>query len=91
MHWSYFFFIKPECNSRYKDKDGFACDSYSRNNWCTETGDQGPAWDTDYPPIDEYYNANGETPLVCPQCGCNKGKNFWGIFILWLIFSMFDK
>ena len=62
-----------ECNPKFRDKDGLSCDSYTKNKWCTESGDQGPAWGSDYPSIDEYYNVDGETPLVCPQCGCNKG------------------
>ena len=84
MHWLHFIFVKLECNPKYKDKDGFACDAYSKNNWCTQTGGQGPAWDPDYPSIDDYYNANGETPLVCPQCGCNKGKKLLNICIVLL-------
>ena len=68
---------KSGCNPSYKDKDNQTCNSYIKNNWCTETGTQGSAWDNfpQYPPIDEYFNEDGESPLVCPQCGCGKGNN----------------
>ena len=68
---------KSGCNPNYKDKDNQTCNSYVKNNWCTETGTQGSAWDNfpQYPPIDEYFNEDGESPLVCPQCGCGKGNN----------------
>ena len=65
-----------ECNPNYRDKDNVTCDTYIRRKWCTKTGGEGPAWKKNYPnypPIEEYFNEKGETPLVCPQCGCGKG------------------
>ena len=72
-------FLTSECNPNYRDKDNVTCDTYIKRNWCTKTGGEGPKWNLEfdnYPPIEEYFNEKGETPLVCPQCGCGKGTMY---------------
>ena len=67
------------------DKDNQTCETYIQNNWCTKYGEQGAGWNkfTGYPSIEKYFNEKGETPLVCPQCGCGKGiLGFTSISIL---------
>ena len=66
------------CNPNFVDSSGDSCDTYSSNGWCTpdgndfERGIYGEHWDWDWGTFDDYSN-NGETAVVCPQCGC-KGK-----------------
>ena len=63
-----------ECNPNYLDKDNVTCQEYIDKKYCTKNGRQGITWDDkSYPTIDNYFNSKGETPLVCPQCGCGKG------------------
>ena len=49
------------------------------NEWCTESGAQGTRWnEVEYGPLMDYKNKHGESPLVCPACGCGKGiKSFF--------------
>ena len=66
-----------KCNSDFADESGTTCDKYAKNKYCTNTGEKGDGWDEKtYPyPISSYLNENGESPLVCPQCGCKLGNN----------------
>ena len=73
MTSSFFFILKADCDPEYKDDDDMKCQDYIDNNWCTNNGEQGSNWELSYGPIDEYFNTKGQTPLVCPQCGCGKG------------------
>jgi len=63
------------CNPNFVDSSGDSCDTYSSNGWCTpdgndfERGIYGEHWDWDWGTFDDYSN-NGETAVVCPQCGC---------------------
>ena len=40
---------------------------------CTPSGDYGPGWDASWGTFEDYA-VNGETVLVCPQCGCKEGN-----------------
>lgn len=71
-----FYFEDLKCKANFTDDGGLTCDKYLKREYCTITGKAGKGWDTDtygYP-IQSYLNKDGDSPLVCPQCGCKLGK-----------------
>ena len=71
-------FTGKNCNPDFSDDLGngkrvFNCSAYEANKWCKD-GAQGPRWnEVEYGPLKNYKNKHGESPLVCPSCGCGKG------------------
>ena len=70
-----FFIVSTEkCNPNFLDNIGTTCQEYLDGEMCTSSGGYGFGWsytfgkDTQY--TFEHYSKNGETVLVCPQCGC---------------------
>jgi len=57
------------CNPNFVDKDGDNCRRYIRRKWCSSTGGYGTGWSTTWGTFEDYAK-NGQTALVCPQCGC---------------------
>jgi len=60
------------CNPNFVDKNGANCAKYQEKKWCMPTGGYGTHWNT-YGHMGgtfEDYAVNGETALVCPECGC---------------------
>ena len=55
------------------DKDGDNCRKYIRRKWCSSTGGYGSGWRSAWGTFEDYA-VNGQTALVCPQCGCGAGK-----------------
>ena len=59
------------------DNSADNCAAHKKQEWCTSTGDYGPNWP--YCAADsrrctfEDYAVNGQTALVCPECGCREG------------------
>jgi len=52
---------------------GTSCTQYKEDQWCTEEGQKGPAWEQ-YDMGDqgfEDFTNKGYTALNCPQCGCS--------------------
>ena len=66
-----------DCDPDWIDKSGDSCVKYKEKSWCTPSGDYGANWPDDDPSETfEKYAKNGQTALVCPQCGCSaKGTN----------------
>ena len=67
-----------ECNPDFVTK-GTTCHEFAIDyGLCTSSGDYGPYWDSrPWPMGDGTFDdwaVNGETPLVCPQCGCKEGN-----------------
>jgi len=60
------------CNPNFVDKNGANCAKYREKKWCFPSGGYGHFWGTyDHEGgTMEDYAVNGETALVCPQCGC---------------------
>lgn len=56
-----------ECNSQWKDKDGYGCEVYRKNKWCSANGGYGVNWNSW-----KFHSFKGKTALVCPQCGCTR-------------------
>ena len=75
------------CNADFKDSGDESCSDYANNNYCTSDGSNdgyGTEWNKDeWGSFDDYKNDDGETALVCPECGCKGGiKQFFIILIL---------
>ena len=66
---------KTKCNSKWKDKiNNNTCEYYEKEKLCKKTGDhKGEMWDDDWGTFDDFKSIDGETLLVCPQCGCKEG------------------
>jgi len=73
---------KGGCNPNFVDKVGKTCDDYLNKDWCTYNGEladelynkaidggYGKHWELRWGTFDDY-SKNGETAVVCPQCGC---------------------
>ena len=71
-----FLFSENNCNPNFVDKNGANCAKYQEKKWCMPTGGYGTHWNCQncaYRHMGgtfEDYAVNGETALVCPQCGC---------------------
>ena len=78
------FLVSEMCNPDFTDDDGirkkiFACQNYTELEWCTSDEKQGKKWnEVKYGNLANYTNKFGESPFVCPQCGCGRGiiENF---------------
>jgi len=46
------------------------CQRYIDEQWCTKDGGKGPNWR--WGDFEKYADAEGNTALVCPQCGCGR-------------------
>ena len=70
--------VLESCNPDFVDDLEDNCSAYKINKYCTSTGDYGPGWEfnEDGSPADtfEEYAVNGQTALVCPECGCGRGN-----------------
>ena len=66
-----FFNFLENCNPNFVDSDGANCGKYREKKWC-HNGGYGHFWGTysHNGGTMEDYAVNGETALVCPQCGC---------------------
>ena len=79
VYWGDLISSGKNCNPDFSDDLGngkkvFNCTDYKNNKWCDESGAQGPQWnEVEYGPLNKYENKHGESPLVCPSCGCGKG------------------
>jgi len=47
------------------------CQRYIDEQWCTKEGRYGQRWKSGWGSFEDYADADGNTALVCPQCGCN--------------------
>jgi len=47
------------------------CQIYIDEQWCTNEGRYGQGWASRWGSFEDYADADGNTALVCPQCGCN--------------------
>ena len=56
------------------DSKGYNCTQYAEYNWCTSTGGYGEGWKPHEPLIFEDFAKDGETGIVCPECGCKGDK-----------------
>jgi len=67
---------KEGCNPDFVDNVDDNCATYKIKQYCTSTGDYGPGWNTRNSPDETFedYAANGQTALVCPECGCGRGN-----------------
>ena len=65
-------FFSENCNPNFVDKNGANCAKYREKKWCFPSGGYGHFWGTyDHEGgTMEDYAVDGETALVCPQCGC---------------------
>ena len=64
------------CNPNFIDELGSNCQRYLDQKYCTIRGEEGDGWSLTTYPIQSYLNKDGESPLVCPHCGCKLGNNF---------------
>ena len=75
-------FVSAKCNPNFVSANEFLgnywnCKAFSDSPYgCTSLGDYKPTWNKVW--HDETFwdlkNEFGETPLVCPQCGCAGNK-----------------
>ena len=68
------------CNAGWHDRNSTYdherdCDTYLREGWC-EGDAYGPNWKKEWGTFEDLADADGNTALVCPQCGCGQGKLF---------------
>ena len=64
-----------ECNPDFVT-GGTTCHVFAIDfELCTSSGDYGPNWDFSTDGTFDDWAVNGETPLVCPQCGCKEGNS----------------
>ena len=54
------------------DSDGDNCEEYKVNQWCSSSGGYGTGWDESVGTFEDFA-VNGQTAVVCPQCGCEGG------------------
>ena len=60
-----------KANPNFTDSDGYNCEYYAKNEYCTSTGGYGGGWVRElFGTFEDMTNSNGETARVCPQCGC---------------------
>ena len=57
------------------------CQTYIDKQWCTMEGGYGTKWNSKWGSFEDYADAEGNTALVCPQCGCSTSK--YHCFIAW--------
>ena len=62
-----------KCNKSFVDTHGDTCQKYLSRHWCSSTGGYGENWHDGLGSF-ENYSTNGESALVCPQCGCHSGS-----------------
>merc|ERR1712168_1679810 len=54
----------------HNDDNPKTCQRYIEEEWCTKDGALGPRWKDHWGSFTDYADVNGNTALVCPQCGC---------------------
>ena len=66
---------KTKCNREWKGKENNnTCDYYEKEKLCKKTGNhKGEMWDDDWGEIADFTDKDGNSALVCPQCGCKEG------------------
>ena len=68
------------CDRDFRDKQGMNCKMYAYFKWCNTFGNYGDGWDSNiFGTFEDSADSNGNTAIVCPQCGC-KGHNNHRIF-----------
>ena len=73
---NYFEGILEICNSSFTDSSGDDCEKYKNGNYCSTNGDYGSGWQKSWGTFEKYAK-NGQTAIVCPQCGCINGNYFY--------------
>ena len=58
-------FFSVSCNPNWSDEFGHDCQDWLDKGWCTSSGFSSGYY---------YVNDFGQTPLVCPECGCKEGN-----------------
>ena len=58
------------CNPRFIDSGGYTCQDYKDYEFCTSVGGYGPGWKSNYGDFYKWANEDGETAIVCIECGC---------------------
>jgi len=53
----------------WKDADGDVCSSYSRNEWCTSSGEEGRGWHEEWGHFASFTNAGLTGLTACCACG----------------------
>ena len=64
-------FNSGRCKPNFYDRYGVNCEEYIEHKWCSSSGGYGTGWT--WGTFEDYSN-NGQTALVCPQCGCGPCK-----------------
>ena len=69
-------FILGDCkpNPHFVDSKGYNCKQYAEYKWCTSTGGYGEGRKPHETWIFEDFAKDGETGIVCPECGCKGDK-----------------
>jgi len=55
----------------WNDIEGYTCEDYARQAWCTSDGAEGEAWDPDWGNVDSFTDGTGEYTAfhACAACG----------------------
>jgi hypothetical protein len=62
-------------DSNFADSDNFSCEQYVKLEWCTSPREYGTNWNSKWGTFDDHLDINGNTALVCPECGCVETNN----------------
>ena len=76
MLWRKYWIGPSKCNPDFVDSGNTNCQDHIDLDYCTSSGGYGQGWDKNWGTFDNYAT-NGQTALVCPQCGCSDGKLIW--------------
>ena len=59
-----------QCNPSFIDSGGYTCQDYKDYEFCTSVGGYGPGWKSNYGDFYKWANEDGETAIICKECGC---------------------
>jgi len=68
------FDVHYDCDPNWSSINGASCGDYGRKKYCKKDGDHfGEGWKKKWGRFENWADADGRTPLVCPECGCEEG------------------
>ena len=62
------------CKSDFVDSEGFNCNSYLAEEWCSPNGGYGKNWNNNWGTISDW-GIDEYDALDCPECGCGGIKS----------------
>lgn len=60
-----------ECNTEWRDNEGYSCQQYGEFNWCTPQGGKGDGWDDQWGSFEDFKNQGATALDICCECGAD--------------------